>query len=70
MREAMHGQCGCLTTPTGRGNPQGEHHMHRYTLDGSKEEPETFHHGTPGAAMRDAIAMVRSGFERMIEQWR
>jgi len=31
---------------------------------------ETFHHGTPSEAMNDAIDLIKSTCERMIERWR
>jgi hypothetical protein len=43
---------------------------HRYTFDGAKGPAETFHHGTPSEAMNDAIDLIKSTCERMIERWR
>jgi hypothetical protein len=43
---------------------------HRYSFDGLKGPAETFHHGTPGEAMRDAIHLIRTSYERIIERWR
>jgi hypothetical protein len=43
---------------------------HRYTFDGDKGPAETFHRGTPAEAMRDAIDLIRTTHERMIERWR
>lgn len=43
---------------------------HRYTFDGVKGRPETFHHGTPSEAMNDAIDLIQDDYERMIERWR
>jgi hypothetical protein len=43
---------------------------HRYDRDGNKGPAEPFHDGTPGEAYRAAIELIRSGHERMIEQWR
>ncbi|HKG39190.1 MAG TPA: hypothetical protein VKB25_09405 [Conexibacter sp.] len=43
---------------------------HRYSFNGVKGPAETFHWGTPGEAMRDAIHLIRAGYARMIEQWR
>jgi hypothetical protein len=43
---------------------------HRYTFDGAKCPATTFHRGTPSEAMNDAIDLIGSSYERMIEQWR
>jgi hypothetical protein len=43
---------------------------HRFSFDGVKGPAETFHRGMPGEAMRDAIGLIRAGYERMIERWR
>jgi hypothetical protein len=43
---------------------------HRYASDGAKGPAETFHGGTPGEGMRDAIDLIRTGYERIIERWR
>jgi hypothetical protein len=51
-------------------NTHGNHDMHRYTRDGVKRSPESFHHGSAGEAMRSAIGAVRSGYKEMIESWR
>jgi hypothetical protein len=29
-----------------------------------------FHYGTPGEAMDDAIDLIRTDYERIIERWR
>ena len=42
---------------------------HDYTRNGIKGLAVIFHYGTPGEAMRDAIALIREGHERMIESW-
>jgi len=39
------------------------------TVGGVKEEPENFHHGTPAAAFRAAVELIRDDYERMIERW-
>jgi hypothetical protein len=54
----------------GEEEPQGGHHMHRYSLDGRKEPPEIFHYGTPTEAFNEARRIVFEGYEAMIEQWR
>ncbi len=43
---------------------------HRYSYDGVKDPAVTFHHGTPGEAMHDAIDLIRTDHERIIERWR
>lgn len=43
---------------------------HRYSHDGVKGPAVTFHHGTPGEAMNDAIDLIRADHERIIERWR
>jgi len=43
---------------------------HRYSFDGVKSSAETFHRGTPGEAMRDAIHLITTSHERIIERWR
>ena len=43
---------------------------HRYSYDGVKGPAVIFHHGTPGEAMNDAIRLIRSDYEGMIERWR
>ena len=43
---------------------------HRHSFDGVKGPAEIFHHGTPSEAMNDAIDLIRSTHERMIERWR
>lgn len=42
---------------------------HDYTSGGIKRPAVIFHHGTPGEGMRDALALIREGFQRMIEEW-
>jgi hypothetical protein len=54
----------------GEEQPQGGHHMHRYGLDGRKEPPEIFHHGSPSEAFLEARRSVMESFEAMIEEWR
>ncbi len=44
----------------------GQNDRHRYSQDGVKEEPENFHHGTPAAAFRAAVELIRDDYERMI----
>lgn len=51
-------------------NAHGGHDMHRYTYDGVKQRPETFHRGSASAALQSAIGAVRSGYSEMIESWR
>lgn len=43
---------------------------HRYSSEGVKGPAETFHRGTPGEAMREAIDLIKTTHERMIERWR
>lgn len=43
---------------------------HRHTFDGVKGPAETFHQGTPGEAMRDAIRLIWTDHRRMIGRWR
>ena len=43
---------------------------HRYSYEGLKYPAVIFHHGTPGEAMNDAIRLIGSDHERMIERWR
>lgn len=43
---------------------------HRYSFDGVKDAAVIFHHGTPSEAMNDAIRLIHSDHERMIERWR
>jgi hypothetical protein len=43
---------------------------HRYSFDGVKGAAVIFHYGSPGEAMNDAIRLIRSDHERMIERWR
>lgn len=50
-------------------DPQGEHHAHRYTPEGVKQMGESFHDGSAGEALRAAIAIVREGFQEMIQPW-
>lgn len=47
----------------------GQNDRHRYSQDGVKEELENFHHGTPAAAFRAAVELIRNDYERMIERW-
>lgn len=47
----------------------GKNDRHRYSPDGRKEDAEIFHHGTAAAAFRAAVDLIRSDYERMIEQW-
>jgi hypothetical protein len=42
---------------------------HRYSYDGVKAPAVIFHHGAPGEAMNDAIDLIRSTYEGMIERW-
>jgi hypothetical protein len=43
---------------------------HRYSYDGVKGPAVIFHHGTPSEAMNDAIHLIRTTHERMIDRWR
>ena len=49
---------------------EGRIDRHRYSFDGVKGPAESFPSGTPAEAMRDAINLIRSSHERMIERWR
>ena len=51
-------------------NAHGEHEMHRYTQDGSKQPGEPFHHGSASEAMSAARLWVMEGWEAMVEAWR
>ena len=44
--------------------------QHRYSYDGVKGAAVIFHHGPPGEAMSDAIDLIRTDHERIIERWR
>jgi hypothetical protein len=48
----------------------GRNDHHRYDRDGTKRSARSFHFGTPGEAMRDAIDLIETDYERMIERWR
>jgi hypothetical protein len=43
---------------------------HRYSFDGIKGPAVIFHHGSPSEAMNDAIGLIKSDHEGMIERWR
>jgi hypothetical protein len=43
---------------------------HRYSFDGVKGPAEPFHHGTPSEAMNEAIDLIKTSYERIIERWR
>lgn len=42
---------------------------HRYSFDGVKGPAVIFHHGTPSEAMNDAIDLIKTSHERIIERW-
>jgi hypothetical protein len=48
----------------------GHNDRHRYDRNGQKGPAERFHHGSPGEAMRAAVELIRTDYERMIQQWR
>ena len=47
----------------------GQNDRHRYSREGVKGEPQSFHHGTAAEAFRAAVELIRDGYERMIEEW-
>jgi hypothetical protein len=51
-------------------NTHGDNDMHRYNRDGVKQPAVSFHRGSAGEAMRNAIGAVQSGYMEMIESWR
>jgi hypothetical protein len=48
----------------------GQNDRHRYSREGDKGPAENFHSGSPAVAFRDALELIRSDHERMIDQWR
>lgn len=48
----------------------GKNDRHRYSLKGDKGPAENFHTGSAATAFREAIKLIRSDYERMIEEWR
>lgn len=42
---------------------------HIYAVDGTKGPARTFHHGTPGEAMRAATGLILTDYRRMIDRW-
>jgi len=50
-------------------NHMGAHHMHRYTPNQGKQEPETFHPGPINVAMAAAIEHLKAHWEAIIQPW-
>jgi hypothetical protein len=49
----------------------GEHHMHRYTLSGEKQQPPTvLAHASVQAGFDAAIGQIRQSGSEVIEAWR
>jgi hypothetical protein len=50
-------------------NHLGTHHMHRYTANGGRQDPERFHGGTTNEAIAAAIAHLKAHWQAIIQSW-